>query len=418
MEHIYNTTELIGLKDKNIKIESAIKHQTHIEIKAKLDYLPPACPKCAKKQIKYDFQRYSTIPILDTQGFPTVLKLKKRRFQCKTCRKVTVSETPLVAKNCQIPQHVRSKMTQLHTQGMTNTDISRNLHISVSVVQKQLEQFKWQNKYDKLPQVLSWDEFSRNKGKLAFIAQDYETKEILAILDNTRQTTIRDHFLKYPLNIREQVKVVTVDMSQSYIPLIPKLFPDAKIVIDRFHIVQHLGRAMMTTRIALMKEFEKTSLPYRSLKNHWKLFQKDSRKLSDKAFYSRTFRQTLTPKQIIDKTLAFSDKLRKYYDLYQLLLFHFQEKNSEHFFGLIKEQIKSVNPTFQQVFRTFLSYRKHITNAMKLPYSNAKLEATNKLIKDIKRQAFGFRNFENFKTKIFLAFNIKRERTTIVLSQV
>ena len=102
----------------------------------------------------------------------------------------------------------------------------------------------------------------------------------------------------------------------------------------------------------------------------------------------------------------------------QLLLFHFQEKNSKHFFGLIKEQIKSVNPTFQQVFRTFLSYRKHITNAMKLPYSNAKLEATNKLIKDIKRQAFGFRNFENFKTKIFLAFNIKRERTTIVLSRV
>ncbi|NQN83868.1 hypothetical protein HO996_11415, partial [Streptococcus suis] len=26
------------------------------------------------------------------------------------------------------------------------------------------------------------------------------------------------------------------------------------------------------------------------------------------------------------------------------------------------------------------------------------LEATNKLIKDIKRQAFGFRNFTNFKT--------------------
>ncbi|MCQ9224970.1 transposase, partial [Streptococcus suis] len=41
------------------------------------------------------------------------------------------------------------------------------------------------------------------------------------------------------------------------------------------------------------------------------------------------------------------------------------------------------------------------------PYSNAKLEATNKLIKDIKRQAFGFRNFTNFKTKIYIALNIK-----------
>ena len=35
-----------------------------------------------------------------------------------------------------------------------------------------------------------------------------------------------------------------------------------------------------------------------------------------------------------------------------------------------------------------------------LPYSNAKLEATNNLIKVIKRNAFGFRNFENFKGSI------------------
>ncbi|HET1216868.1 TPA: transposase, partial [Streptococcus pneumoniae] len=35
-----------------------------------------------------------------------------------------------------------------------------------------------------------------------------------------------------------------------------------------------------------------------------------------------------------------------------------------------------------------------IVNALQLPYSNAKLEATNNLIKLIKRNAFGFRNFE------------------------
>ena len=34
-------------------------------------------------------------------------------------------------------------------------------------------------------------------------------------------------------------------------------------------------------------------------------------------------------------------------------------------------------------------------------YYDAKLEATNNLIKLIKRNAFGFRNFENFKKKDF-----------------
>ncbi|CJG02717.1 transposase [Streptococcus pneumoniae] len=54
---------------------------------------------------------------------------------------------------------------------------------------------------------------------------------------------------------------------------------------------------------------------------------------------------------------------------------------------------------------------------LQLPYSNAKLEATNNLIKLIKRNAFGFRNFENFKKRIFIALNIKKERTNFVLSR-
>ena len=107
-------------------------------------------------------------------------------------------------------------------------------------------------------------------------------------------------------------------MSGSYIPIIKQLFPYAQIVLDRFHIIQHLSRAMMATRIAIMKSFNKKSLLYRAMKNH---------------------------------------------------------------------------------------------------YSNAKLEATKKLIKDIKCQAFGFRNFKNFKTKILIALNMQRERTNLILSR-
>ncbi|WP_270524062.1 transposase, partial [Streptococcus anginosus] len=79
--------------------------------------------------------------------------------------------------------------------------------------------------------------------------------------------------------------------------------------------------------------------------------------------------------------------------------------------------ISDVHPIFQTVFRTFLKDRDKIINALELPYSNAKLEATNNLIKLIKRNAFGFRNFDNFKRRILIALNIKKERTNLVLSQ-
>ena len=322
MRLIKNTTELIGIKDQNIKISLVFETNTHIEIQAKLDYPAPSCPHCHGKMIKYDFQKNSKIPLLEQAGTPTLLRLKKRRFQCKSCKRVTVAETSIVEKNCQISNLVRQK-----------------------------------------------------------------------------------------------VQFITMDMSGAYIPLAKRLFPNAKIVLDRFHIIQHLGRAFLKTRIAIMNQFDKKSLPYRALKNHWQLFQKDSRKLSLNSFYSKTFRQTLSPHEVVEKTLDFSEELTDYYTLFQLLLFHFQEKRVDEFFELIQENLNVVNHYFQTVFRTFLRHRQYIENALETDYSNAKLEATNKLIKDIKRLGFGFRNFINFKKRVFITLNMQKEKTYQALSR-
>ena len=393
------------------------KKDTYIEIQAKLDYPAPSCPHCHGMMIKYDFQKTSKIPLLEQAGTPTLLCLKKRRFQCKSCHRVTVAETSIVEKNHQISNLVRQKATQLLTGKVSLTDIARRLRVSTSTVYRKLDQFTFKKHYDKLPAIMSWDEFGFKKGDLAFIAQNYETNELITILDNRRQTTIRNYFLKYPLKARQQVQFITMDMSGAYIPLAKKLFPNAEIIIDRFHIIQHLGRAFLKTRIATMNQFDKKSLPYRALKNHWRLFQKDSRKLSLNSFYSKTFRQTLAPHEVVEKTLNFSEELANYSNLYQLLLFHFQEKRVDDFFELIEENISKVNHYFKIVFRTFLRHKQYIKNALETQYSNAKLEGTNKLIKDIKRLGFSFRNFINFKKRVFITLNIHKKRTYPVLSR-
>ena len=396
MRPIKNTTELIGIKDQNIKISLVFETDTHIEIQAKLDYPAPSCPHCQGKMINYDFQKPSKIPLLEQAGTPTLLRLKKRRFQCKSCKRVTVAKTSIVEKNCQISNLVRQKVAQLLTEKMSLTDIARRLRVSTSTVYRKLDQFTFKEHFDKLPRVMSWDEFGFKKGELAFVAQNYETNKLITILDNRCQTSIRNYFLKYPLKARQKVQFITMDMSGAYIPLARRLFPNAKIVLDRFHIIQHLSRA---------------------LKNHWRLFQKDSCKLSLNSFYSKTFRQTLAPHEVVAKTLDFSEELTDYYTLYQLLLFHFQEKRVDEFFGLIEENRSKINHYFQTVFRTFLRHKQYIQNALETDYSNAKLEATNKLIKDIKRLGFGFRNFINFKKRVFITLNIKKEKTYPVLSR-
>ena len=390
MEQLNFITNLLGIKDPNITILNVLDAGTHKEIIAKLDYSAPECSHCQGQMAKYDFQKESKIPYLECAGYKTLIRLKKRRFRCKFCRKMAVAETSLVKKNHQISTIINQKIIQKLIEKVPMTATSESLSVSTSTVIRKLKEFKFKTDLNCLPEYMSWDEYSFKKGKMNFIAQDFDSRKIIAILDGRTQATIRNHFLRYSRQVRNRVKVITMDMFSPYYNIARKLFPSAKIVLDRFHIVQHLNRTMDRLRIQIMNQFDRKSHEYKALKRYWKLIQQDSRKLSHKRFYRPTFRLHLTNREILEKLLSYSPELREHYELYQLLLFHFQEKQADHFFDLIEDIISCVNPIFLTVFKTFLKDKDKILNALELPYSNVKLEATNNLIKIIKRNALAF----------------------------
>ncbi|VTB84881.1 transposase [Streptococcus pneumoniae] len=79
MEQLHFITKLLDIKDPNIQILDIINKDTHKEIIAKLDYDAPSCPECGSQMKKYDFQKPSKIPYLETTGMPTRILLRKRR---------------------------------------------------------------------------------------------------------------------------------------------------------------------------------------------------------------------------------------------------------------------------------------------------------------------------------------------------
>ncbi|CJO39384.1 transposase-like protein [Streptococcus pneumoniae] len=93
MEQLHFITKLLDIKDPNIQISDIINKDTHKEIIAKLDYDAPSCPECGNQLKKYDFQKPSKIPYLETTGMPTRILLRKRRFKCYHCSKMMVAET-------------------------------------------------------------------------------------------------------------------------------------------------------------------------------------------------------------------------------------------------------------------------------------------------------------------------------------
>ena len=216
------------------------------------------------------------------------------------------------------------------------TDIAHQLSISTSTVIRKLNDFRFKHDFSCLPEIMSWDEYAFTKGKMSFIAQDFEKLNIITVLEGRTQAIIRNHFLKYDRAVRCRVKIITMDMFSPYYDLAKQLFPNAKIVLDRFHIVQHLSRAMSRVRVQIMNQFHRKSHEYKAVKRYWKLIQQDSRKLSDKRFYRPTFRMHLTNKEIIDKLLSYSEDLKHHYQLYQLLLFTSRIRNQRNFSDLLR----------------------------------------------------------------------------------
>ena len=209
MEQLNLITNFLRIKDKNITITDEYDMGTHLELHGHLDYTAPKCPSCKGLMAKYDFQKASKIPYLETAGYPLLIRLRKRRFKCKDCGKMAVAETPLVKKNHQISVAVNQKIAQLLIENQAMKHIAHRLSISTSSVMRKLNEFKFETDWNTLPEVMSWDEYAFKKGKMSFIAQDFDSLNVIAILDGrTQATTIRNHFLRYPRKVRNRAKVI------------------------------------------------------------------------------------------------------------------------------------------------------------------------------------------------------------------
>ena len=157
MEQLYFITKLLDTKHPNIQIIDNVNRDTHKEIFAKLDYDTPSCPECGSQMKKYDFQKPSKIPYLETTGMPTRILLRKRRFKCYQCSKIAVAETSLVKKNHQIATIVNQKITQKLIEKVLMTAIAESLSVSTSTVIRKLKEFKFKTDLNYLPEHMSWD---------------------------------------------------------------------------------------------------------------------------------------------------------------------------------------------------------------------------------------------------------------------
>ncbi|VMV42495.1 transposase [Streptococcus pneumoniae] len=134
-----------------------------------------------------------------------------------------VAETSIVKKNHQIPRIINQKIAQKLIEKISMTDIAHQLSISTSTVIRKLNDFHFECNFRNLPEIMSWDEYAFTKGKMSFIAQDFNNLNIITVLEGRTQAIIRNHFLRYDRVVRCRVKIITMDMFSPYYDLAKQL---------------------------------------------------------------------------------------------------------------------------------------------------------------------------------------------------
>ncbi|WP_240144770.1 ISL3 family transposase, partial [Enterococcus durans] len=243
---------------------------------------------------------------------------------------------------------------------------------------------------------------------MSFIMMDGQSHALLDIVENRRLPYLERYFSRFSLATREAVEFIVIDMYAPYVSLVKKLFPNAQLIIDRFHIVQHIGRTFLNHRVKeTTARLKGTSHSQRGLgkklKRYWKLLQKEEAKLNyEKRVWRASFKDYLTESEIVDRLLAACPNLRQGYQLYQDVLYAVKKRDQSLFEDCLTRDISGLPETYTTTLRTFKKFLPQIQNALHYSYSNGPLECLNNHIKVLKRNAYGFRSFYNFKLRIMI----------------
>ena len=127
----------------------------------------------------------------------------------------------------------------------------------------------------------------------------------------------------------------------------------------------------------------------------------------------------MTEVDIVDYILSQNKELESTYDLYQNILYSLQRRDYKLFKEIIEKDYENISNYMKTSLNTLREFSGYIKNTLEQPYSNGVMERNNNTSKLIKRIAFGFRNFKNFKSRILIMTNLfgaNKKSTEISLS--
>jgi len=352
------------------------------------------CAHCKSfRVVKKGFKvrQLRTLPIGRKRVF---LVVKMRRFYCQQCHRIRFEDLGIAERRKHYTRVLERYVMDLCMM-MSIRDVAEHTGLHWATVKaidrrRMLRHVPTASDLRKL-RFLGIDEVSVRKGhRYLTTAVDLERGRVVYIGEGRSEQSLAP-FLKRLRRLKAPLEAVALDMWRPYVRALRSRFPQTALVYDSFHILSDYARMLDALR----------SEETRASQGLMKKVIKGSRFLLLKG----QERLTITAKEKLQQLLQLNQRLLKAYVLKEELrrLWGFNSKKEAERFLLdwINKAFQSGIKKLILFARRILKHLEGILNYFRYPISTAMVEGINNKIKVIKRKAYGYRDIEYFKLKIY-----------------
>ena len=354
------------------------------------------CPLCDSAEVSRRGEAWRTFRTLPIGSKRVTLTLPVARVECAVCDVVRQVAIPFADSRRTYTKSFARYALEL-ARHMTIQDVAEHLGVGWDLI-KDLQKTDLQRRFKKIPlkklRQLAIDEISIGKqSRYLTVVLDLKSGAVVFVGEGKGSQAL-EPFWKRLRCARAKIQAVAMDMSPAYIKAVSEHLPKAQIVFDHFHIIKLFNEKLSDLRRELFREAQDKHLKDVLKGTRWLLLMNPEHLDPDR-----------DEQQRLDKALKLNAPLATAYYLKEDLRQLWQQPNwrtaRKFLTSWCKRAMASGIGILQQFARTLQKHAQGILNYFKFPISTGPLEGTNNKIRTMQRQAYGFRDHEFFKLKIY-----------------
>jgi transposase len=350
------------------------------------------CPRCATPSRSVYDHRVVSVRDAPMRDLAVRLLVRKRRLACRPCGRPFTEPVPGILKGYRSTERFRRSLLWACENFSDLTQVRRAYHCSSGYVYnalyRQLELERRKRLYP-WPVVVGLDEhfFRRRRGFRSFVSMvvDYPNRRLFDLVEGRTVGEMEAQLAHIPG--RDNVRFVVADLCDPYKTFAHRFFPNARVVADKFHVLRLLTPHINRRRKLVTGDRRSALIRRLLLRNRFTL---------DHA-----------SRWAVDKWLDGYPDLRELYaakeSLHAIYRIRGADRAALALTALTDRLATSALPELQTFRRTLLRWRREILAYFGTGLTNGRTEGFNNKAKLVKKRAYGYRSFRNYRLRLLNA---------------